>query len=57
MVYVTGIEKRVLPPHLSRRLFCSSFCHLSSVASALYNEVNDCALWSVAVFIMSIVYW
>lgn len=53
-----GGSLRVLPPRLSRRLFCSSFLHLVSVASAIHNGVGTgLVLAAAAVFATSVLYW
>jgi len=50
-------EALVLPPHLSKQLFRSSFLATSSIAAALYNGQHDCACLAALVFCTSVNYW
>ena len=47
----------VLPPHLSRRIFYTSFLILGSVASAVANDLPVSAAMAVSLLATSLNYW
>jgi hypothetical protein len=50
-------ERLVLPRHISKNLFRSSFLTVFSVASGAYNERYDCMAAAITVLTTSINYW
>jgi hypothetical protein len=50
-------QKLVLPPHLSKYLFRSSFLAIISVIAAVHNQRLDCLICALPLWLTSVNYW